>query len=150
MIIVNIMGGLGNQMFQYAAARHLSILNHTDLRIDSTNFDGHTPNKEHTLQIDRYRIAAPEATAEEKGRFLKTNTLLDLVLFEEKNVSIKLPIKVDLKVTEAPPSIKGNTAQGGTKVVKLETGAEINAPLFVNEGDTIRINTETGEYVERV
>jgi elongation factor P len=61
-----------------------------------------------------------------------------------------LPIKVELKVVEAPPGTKGNTAQGGSKQVKLETGAVINVPLFVNEGDTLRINTETGEYTERV
>ena len=58
-------------------------------------------------------------------------------------------IKVDLKVTEAPPSIRGNTAQGGTKIVTLETGATVDAPLFVNEGDVVRVNTTTGEYVER-
>ena len=61
-----------------------------------------------------------------------------------------MPIKMDLKVTEAPPSIKGNTAQGGTKVVELETGAKISVPLFINTGDMIRVNTDTGEYTERV
>ncbi|OHB17954.1 MAG: hypothetical protein A2749_03000 [Parcubacteria group bacterium RIFCSPHIGHO2_01_FULL_45_26] len=86
----------------------------------------------------------------DSGKFLKTNTLVDLLEFQGRLLGVKLPIKVELKVIEAPPSIKGNTAQGGSKVVTLETGATINAPLFVNEGDTIRINTETGEYVERV
>lgn len=86
----------------------------------------------------------------EQGRFLKPNSPVDLLTFEDRNIGIKLPIKVELKVTEAPPSIKGNTAQGGTKQVTLETGAVINAPLFINEGDILRINTETGEYVERV
>ena len=57
---------------------------------------------------------------------------------------------MELKVVEAPPSMKGNTAQGGNKQgVKVETGAMINTPLFVNEGDTIVINTETRQYVER-
>src|SRR3989344_2740957 len=73
----------------------------------------------------------------EPGQFLKANMLVDLLEFERK-------------VTEAPPSIKGNTAQGGNKVVTLETGAQINVPLFVNEGDVIVINTETGEYGSRV
>ena len=76
--------------------------------------------------------------------------LVDLLEFEGKLLGVKLPIKVELKVTEAPPSIKGNTAQGGNKVVTLETGAQINVPLFVNEGDVIVINTETGEYGSRV
>ena len=57
---------------------------------------------------------------------------------------------MDFKVIEAPPSIKGNTAQGGTKVVTIEGGGKVSAPLFINEGDSIRINTETGDYVERV
>src|SRR3989344_3113209 len=82
-------------------------------------------------------------------KFLKPNTVLDAILFENKIISIELPIKMEFKVTEAPPAIKGNTAQGGVKQVKLETGAYINAPLFINEGDIIRINTENGEYVER-
>jgi elongation factor P len=56
---------------------------------------------------------------------------------------------MDLKVTECPPSVKGNTAQGGNKMATLETGAKINVPLFINEGDVIRVNTQTGEYVER-
>ncbi|HEY4482881.1 MAG TPA: elongation factor P [Candidatus Paceibacterota bacterium] len=86
----------------------------------------------------------------EPGQFLKANMLVDLLEFEGKLLGVKLPIKVELKVTEAPPSIKGNTAQGGNKVVTLETGAQINVPLFVNEGDVIVINTETGEYGSRV
>ena len=72
------------------------------------------------------------------------------VTFEGNIVSIKLPIKVELKVVEAPPDVRGNTAQGGSKIVKLETGATITTPMFVKEGDVIRINTESGEYVERV
>lgn len=84
-----------------------------------------------------------------RANFLKPNTEVELLTFEEDIVGIKTPIKVDLKVTEAPPGIRGNTAQGGTKVVTVETGASVNAPLFINEGDMIRINTETGEYVER-
>jgi len=57
---------------------------------------------------------------------------------------------VDYKVTEAPPAIRGDTAQAGTKTVVIETGAKISTPLFINEGDIIRVNTETGEYVERI
>jgi elongation factor P len=55
-----------------------------------------------------------------------------------------------LKVVEAPPAVKGNTATGANKQIELETGLTVNAPLFINEGDFVRINTETGEYVERV
>jgi elongation factor P len=70
--------------------------------------------------------------------------------FEDKVIKVEIPVKMEFVVTEAPPALKGNTAQGGTKVVTIEGGAKISAPLFVNEGDTIRINTQTGSYVERV
>ncbi|MBU6500872.1 MAG: hypothetical protein KGJ89_02000 [Patescibacteria group bacterium] len=84
------------------------------------------------------------------GQFLKPNTEVETVVFKEKVIKVALPIKMEFKVVEAPPAIKGNTAQGGTKVVELEGGAKISAPLFINQGDLVRINTETGEYVERV
>ncbi|MDO8557413.1 MAG: hypothetical protein Q7R98_03035 [Candidatus Jorgensenbacteria bacterium] len=83
-------------------------------------------------------------------QFLKSNAEITAMKFGDKIISAKLPAKVELKVTEAPPAIKGNTAQGGTKLVTLETGAKVNVPLFINEGDIIRINTQTGEYAERV
>ncbi len=86
----------------------------------------------------------------ENVKFLKPNSLVEAMVFDEKIVGVKLPIKVELKVTEAAPGIKGDTAKGGMKQVKLETGANVNAPLFINEGDILRINTETGEYVDRV
>ena len=82
--------------------------------------------------------------------FLKANTVLEAVAFEGKIISIELPIKMEFKVVEAPPAVRGDTAQGGVKQVKIETGATINVPLFINQNDIIRINTETGEYVERV
>ncbi|MDP2598297.1 MAG: hypothetical protein Q8P49_00530 [Candidatus Liptonbacteria bacterium] len=84
------------------------------------------------------------------GKFLKTDTKVATVVFGEKVIKAQLPVKMDFEVIEAPPAIKGNTAQGGTKVVTLEGGAKISAPLFVNQGDIVRINTETGNYVERV
>lgn len=84
------------------------------------------------------------------AQFIKPNTAITALLFNGRVINISLPIKMDLKVVEAPPSSRGNTAQGGTKTVTLETGAKINAPLFINEGDIVKVNTETGEYVERV
>jgi len=99
------------------------------------------PSKRFTLTEDKIGTGA---------KFLKKDSVVQAMLFNEKIVGVKLPIKIELKVVEAPPAIKGNTAQGGNKVVKVETGASVNAPLFVNEGDTIVINTENGEYVSRV
>jgi len=84
------------------------------------------------------------------GKFLKQNSIINAVGFNEKTIGIKLPIKVDLKVTEAEPAVKDDTAKGGTKQIKLETGATIQVPLFIKEGDTVRINTETGQYTDRV
>ncbi|HWC57345.1 MAG TPA: elongation factor P [Candidatus Paceibacterota bacterium] len=90
----------------------------------------------------------------DKIKFVKSNTDTDLIIFtndddEELVIGVKLPIKVDLRVTEAPPSIKGSTVTGGTKIATVETGATVNVPLFIETGELIRINTETGAYVER-
>lgn len=84
------------------------------------------------------------------GKYMKANSMVELAAFGEILIRVKLPIKVELKVTDAPPAVRGDTAKGGNKVVTLETGATITAPMFVAEGDVIRVNTDTGEYVERV
>jgi elongation factor P len=68
---------------------------------------------------------------------------------EEQIIGVAIPIKMDLKVKEAAPAVKGNTSSGALKTIVLETGAEINVPLFINEGDSVTVNTETGEYVGR-
>lgn len=86
----------------------------------------------------------------EQAKFLKADQPIETIIFEEKIISILLPIKVQLKVAEAPPGVQGDRAQGGTKAVILETGATANVPLFVEEGDIIEINTETGEYARRI
>jgi len=83
------------------------------------------------------------------AKFLKANSIVQALIFDEKIIGVKLPVKVELKVIEAHPAVKGNTAQGGTKSVKLETGAEIQVPMFIKEGEILRINTQTGEYTER-
>ena len=84
------------------------------------------------------------------AKFLKPNILVTAMLFQDEIIGLKLPIKMDLKVTEAHPATKGNTAQGATKSVVLETGAEIQVPMFIKEGDTVRVNTETGDYADRI
>ncbi|MCF7820424.1 MAG: elongation factor P [Candidatus Pacebacteria bacterium] len=86
----------------------------------------------------------------EQARFLKEGTEVSVLYFQNRPVTIELPIKMEFKVTSAPPGVKGNSAGNVTKSIEIETGAQITAPLFVNEGDVIRVNTETGEYVERV
>jgi len=96
------------------------------------------------------RFSFPEETVHENVQWLKTNSEVEIMMYKEKPVTLKIPIKVELKVTEAAPAVKGNTVSGGTKLVTLESGATVNTPMFINEGDILRINTETGEYVERV
>lgn len=86
----------------------------------------------------------------ERGAYLKGNTVVEALIFDEKIIGVKVPIKMDLRVAEAAPAVRGNTVQGGSKTVTLETGATLQVPMFINEGDILRINTETGEYVERV
>lgn len=96
------------------------------------------------------RFLLKEKALSDVIHFLKPNTMVEALNFKGEILNITLPIKMDFKVVEAPPGIRGNTAQGGTKTVTIETGAQVVAPLFINEGDIIRINTQTGEYVERV
>lgn len=83
-------------------------------------------------------------------KWLKPNTEVEALYLGEELVGITVPIKMDFTVTEAPPALRGDTAKAGTKMVTIETGASISVPLFINEGDVIRVNTETGEYAERV
>lgn len=81
--------------------------------------------------------------------YLKDGENIVAVMYEGRPITIQLPPKVVLQVAETMPGVKGDRAQSGTKPAKMETGITVNVPLFVNEGDSIRINTETGEYVER-
>jgi len=83
-------------------------------------------------------------------KFLKPNQIIEAIIFENKIINISLPVKIHLKVSQAPPGIKGDRSQAGTKTVILETGTEINVPLFIKEGDIIEINTEKEEYVKRI
>ncbi len=102
------------------------------------------------------RFELPEVMIGSAGKFLKTNTLVDALVWDDgksdegKIIGLKLPIKMDLLVKEAHPATKGNTAQGASKMVVLETGAEIQVPMFIKQGDVIRVNTENGEYTDRV
>lgn len=85
-----------------------------------------------------------------QAQFLKPDTKVDTWIFNDKVIKVAVPIKMEFKVIEAPPSTKGNTAQGGNKSVTIEGGAKVNVPLFIDQDEMIRVNTQTGEYVERV
>ncbi len=96
------------------------------------------------------RFTLSEDIVGDEIKFLKPKSVIDAVIYDEKIIGVKMPIKVELKVKEAAPAVKGNTSSNATKEVTLETGVTMQVPMFINEGDTIRINTELGEYTERV
>lgn len=100
------------------------------------------------------RFQIPADVIGDSAKFLKDNTLVDTKVFEyddeERVIGVTLPIKMNFMVKEAPPAIKGNTASGGGKLVTIETGAQITTPLFIEAGEMIVVNTDTGEYVERL
>ena len=89
----------------------------------------------------------------DQTKYLKDNTIVDIKIFdyedEEKIIGVTLPVKMTFVVKEAPPAIKGNTASGGGKLVTIETGAQVTTPFFIEVGEMIIVNTDTGEYVER-
>ena len=101
------------------------------------------------------RFKLEEALMGDSAKFLKPNSNVTALVWtneddEEKIIKVTVPIKMNFKVKEAPPAVRGDTSKGGNKVITLENGTTLNAPMFINEGDTVSINTQTGEYVERV
>lgn len=97
--------------------------------------------------FDQFGI--PLEVVGEMIKYLKEGEETTITKYEGKPIGLELPVKVALKVTETTPGVRGDTAQGGTKAATLETGIVVQVPLFINEGDMVRVNTETGQYVER-
>jgi elongation factor P len=96
-----------------------------------------------------------QLTVEEKqigdgAKFLKDGESVDILFNGSDITGIELPITVELKVVETVPGVRGDTANPGTKPAQVETGAMVNVPLFINEGDMLKIDTRTGGYIERV
>jgi elongation factor P len=98
---------------------------------------------------DYEQFSLPKSVLGDSIKFLIENTEVTVLNYNNKPINIELPVKMDFRVVEAPPAIRGNTADGGTKLVTLENGIQVSTPLFIKEGDILRINTETGEYAER-
>ena len=94
--------------------------------------------------------ALSEEVIGEHAQWLKEEYTVELLVYEEESLDVQMPTTVDLIVAETSPSSKGNTASGGGKPATLETGAVVQVPFFVNAGDTVRVNTESGEYLTRV
>jgi len=91
-----------------------------------------------------------EDTLGDRVQWLKENEVITIVTYQGEIVGIDLPIHVALEVTQTDPGVRGDTATGGSKPATLETGAVVQVPLFINEGDVIKVDTRTGNYVERV
>ena len=103
------------------------------------------------MDKDTYeQLTVDEAQLGEGAHFLKDSESVDILFNGTEITGIELPITVELKVVETVPGVRGDTATNATKPAQLETGATVNVPLFVNEGDMLRIDTRTGEYIERV
>ena len=88
-------------------------------------------------------------TLGDTAKFLVEGGEVDALMFEENPIGIQLPSTVDLKVKETTPGVRGDTATGGTKPATLESGLTVNVPLFIQEGDIVKVNTETGEYMKK-
>lgn len=98
---------------------------------------------------DQFALSKEQIGAD-KVQYLKENTMLTIMRHNGRIMGIEIPNFVELEVTDTPPGEKGNTAQGGTKPAVLETGATVNVPFFINNGDMIRVDTRSNEYLDRV
>lgn len=110
---------------------------------DGTLYYFMDPESYEQLPIDK-------ASVEEAILYIKENDMATIKFFKGKAFQVSPPNFVELEITQTEPGIKGNTATGATKAATVETGATVNVPLFVNEGDKIKIDTRTGEYLSRV
>ena len=105
----------------------------------------------HFMDLDTYeQPALSSEVIGETAPYLKENTTIKLTFYDGEPLDIEIPLTVDLLVTEALAAVRGDTATGVTKKVTTETGLQVQVPNFVEEGDTIRVNTSTGEYITRV
>lgn len=96
------------------------------------------------------QTALAEENLGEAVKWLKENTVAEILFYRGAAISIEIPVFAELAIRKTEPGVKGDTAAGGTKPAELETGVTVNVPLFLNEGDVLKIDTRTGEYIERV
>ena len=106
----------------------------------------------HFMDLDSYeQVSLNKNQIEEAFDYLKEQSIYNALYFKGKLIAMSAPMFMELKVTDAPPGVKGNTAQGGaTKTITLETGLKIQAPLFIEEGDMLKVDTRSNEYIERI
>ncbi len=106
----------------------------------------------HFMNTETYEQTSLPANSVSGREFIKEGGNMDIIFHAETEqpLTTEIPLSVELLITKADPGLKGDTATGATKPATLESGAVVNVPLFVNEGDVIRVNTEKGEYITRV
>lgn len=105
----------------------------------------------HFMDTDSFeQIILDEVTVGDAAKFFKEQDVIDLLAYNGEPIDIELPTSVILTITQTDPGYKGDTATGGNKPATLETGLVVNLPLFLSEGDRVKIDTRTGEYIERV
>lgn len=122
-----------------------------DLREREVQYIYQAEGKYHFMDQETFEeVALDEEHMGESRNFLQENVNLKLLFYQDQPIGLELPTFVELRVAETEPGVKGDTATGGTKPATLETGAVVQVPLFINEGEMVRIDTRTGEYIERV
>jgi elongation factor P len=105
----------------------------------------------HFMDTDTFeQFILDRSSVEEAQPYMKENDVIDLLTYNGEPIDVELPTSVTLTVTQTDPGFKGDTATGGNKPATLETGLTVNVPLFINEGDQLKIDTRTGDYIERV
>ncbi|MHB1005194.1 MAG: elongation factor P [Chloroflexota bacterium] len=105
----------------------------------------------HFMDVESFdQLALPKDRVGDDAGYLKENTNAEVLMFNDEPLALELPVTVDLRVEQTDPGFKGDTATGGNKPATLETGLRVNVPLFVETGDVIRVDTRTGNYLERV
>jgi elongation factor P len=105
----------------------------------------------HFMDLDTYdQISLSAEEVGEARDFLKENTEVEILFIENSPVTVELPNFIEIRIAKTDPGIRGDTASGGSKPATLETGAVIQVPLFLNEGDVVKVDTRSGDYLGRV
>ena len=105
----------------------------------------------HFMDVDSFeQFTLDAATLGDALNWIRENDIIDLLTYQDEPIDIEIPITVDLTITRTDPGLRGDTATGGAKPATLETGVTVSVPLFVNEGDKIKVDTRTSQYIERV
>lgn len=139
-------GGTIDRTFRAGEKMEQAILERRVLEFLYSNDDEYVFMDTETFE----QISLRENDIGDQARFLKENLPITIVYHEDSIIGVELPHTVELKVTQTDPGLKGDTASGGSKPAVVETGATVTVPLFIQEGEIIRVDTRNGQYLERV